>query len=514
MPWVALLCQETVVQFRVVDMKRFVLAICCVLSSQFFTQLAVASYFAQDGVSSMMLRNADLLADGQRMLDLSVFMDSYGATSGAASDEDGYVLPGFAYGYNENLSLAVTAPVVAANNSTIGLREVNAVAKYRLGGSRDDGVGVSLSAFTGLLSSKSSEGLGSGERGYGLVMNVSLYGEATTLNLTLGGEKSDIKAAGLSPGYSSEQQLVLAGGIEFRPREKWQYLLEGVFTRTNDTNDNFLLMPGVRYTPDQRMSFYAGAALGLPSDTSMPDWRVTTGVNVNLGVKDETQARRRSVPQSSLAAYASPVMASPGADTGIAQASGAHAVKVADTMPDVHAAASMSGTVAAADGAALAGASPTDTLMLQQIEALRSEIGKLINTPSNAIARVEIQNASGIRGLGEKVAKLLSNQGYSVESISDIARPVDRPTRVYYKAGTKNAEIVYVDRARLGVRKQTRIYFIEGFQQRATRVSLALPGSQRVMPDTELTNVAEIRVVVGKDMKALLMMRPIKQPAT
>ena len=207
-------------------------------------------------------------------------------------------------------------------------------------------------------------------------------------------------------------------------------------------------------------------------------------------------------------------MASPGADTGIAQASGAHAVKVADTMPDVHAAASMSGTVAAADGAALAGASPTDTLMLQQIEALRSEIGKLINTPSNAIARVEIQNASGIRGLGEKVAKLLSNQGYSVESISDIARPVDRPTRVYYKAGTKNAEIVYVDRARLGVRKQTRIYFIEGFQQRATRVSLALPGSQRVMPDTELTNVAEIRVVVGKDMKALLMMRPIKQPAT
>jgi hypothetical protein len=34
------------------------------------------------------------------------------------------------------------------------------------------------------------------------------------------------------------------------------------------------------------------------------------------------------------------------------------------------------------------------------------------------------------------------------------------------------------------------------------------------MSDEELVNVAEIRVVVGKDMKALLMKRPIIQPAT
>ena len=147
------------------------------------------------------------------------------------------------------------------------------------------------------------------------------------------------------------------------------------------------------------------------------------------------------------------------------------------------------------------------------MEALRNEVGKLISTPPNVIARVEIQNASGIRGLGEKVATLLTNRGYSVVSIRDLARPVDRPTKIYYKGGAKNAEIVHVDRARLGVRLQTRIYFIEGFQQRATRVSLALPGSQRVMPDAELVNVAEIRVVIGKDMKALLKRRPIKEPS-
>ena len=266
-------------------MKRVILVFYCA----FFSQLATASYFAQDGISSVMLRNADLLAKGQKMLDLSAFMDSYNIPGVSGADEDGYVLPGIAYGYNDDLTLALAAPIVATNNSTLGLREINAIVKYRLGGSRVEGTGVSLSGYTGLMSTKSSEGLGSGERGYGLAMNVSLYGEATTLNLTLGGERSDIKTPGSSSGFSSEQQLILAGGIEFRSREKWQYLLEGVYTRTNDVDDNFLLMPGVRYTPDQRLSFYAGAAAGIRSDTSKPDWRVTAGVNINLGTKDTAQ---------------------------------------------------------------------------------------------------------------------------------------------------------------------------------------------------------------------------------
>jgi hypothetical protein len=488
------------------DMRRIVLALCCVLASQFVTQLAIASYFAQDGISSMMLRNAELLPKGQRMLDLSVFYDSYSVPGSSSQDNDGYILPGFAYGLNEDLSLAVTAPVVAVSNSTIGLREINAVAKYRLGGNHEDGVGVSLSAFTGLMSTNSSEGLGSGDRGYGLVMNVSLYGETTTLNLSLGGEKSDIKMPGSVPAFRSEQQLILAGGIEVHPRENWQYLLEGVFARANDVDDNFLLMPGVRYTPDQRMSFYAGAALGLPSESSKPDWRVTAGVSVNLGGQDNALAHRRSGAQSGVAVAApatlSPDVAGPVIDP----------VPVQQTMSG--AIPGQSATSIADKSTAMASLSSTDTLVLQQIEALRDEVGRLINAPPNVIARVEIQNASGIRGLGESVAKLLTNQGYSVVSISDLARPIDRPTKVYYKAGPKNAEIVYVDRARLGVHKQTRIYFIEGFQQRATRVSLALPGSQRVMSDEELVNVAEIRVVVGKDMKALLMKRPIIQPAT
>jgi hypothetical protein len=453
-----------------------------------FSPLAAAAYYDQDGLGSLMLRSAGLLDEGRQMLDLSVSADAY---------NDAYIKPGFAYGLNKDLSLALTAPVAAINNASMGLRSINAIAKYRLGGSRDEGVAASLSAYTDLVSSEGSKGLGSGERGYGLAVNLSLYGDTTTLNLSMGGDKSDLKTPGSASGFSSEQQLMLAGGIEFRAQENWQYSLEGVLTRTNDANDNFLLMPGVRYSPDRRMSFYAGAALGLPSDVSAPEWRVTTGMSINLGVQggSERAYRREYVSPSSVAqGRVSDVV-----NAGSLLASGG-AVEPVSTAID--------GRVAEP-----ASVSSSDALLLQQMEALRNEVGKLISTPPNVIARVEIQNASGIRGLGEKVATLLTNRGYSVVSIRDLARPVDQPTRIYYKGGAKNAEIVHVDRARLGVRLQTRIYFIEGFQQRATRVSLALPGSQRVMPDAELVNVAEIRVVIGKDMKALLKRRPIKEPS-
>lgn len=478
-----------------------------------FSPMAVGAYFVQGGISSLMLRSADVLPKGQRMLDLSASLDSY-ASTGLAKDKDAYMLPGLAYGLKENLSLGVTMPVIVIDAETIGLRAINAIAKYRLGGSRDDGVAVSLSSFANIFSSGSDAGLGSGELGYGLMMNISLYGDATTLHLSLGGEKSDLKNASLASGYSSEQQLIVAGGIEFRPQQRWQYLLEGVFTRTNAEDDNFLLIPGVRYTPDKRMSFYSGVALGLPSKTSMPEWRITAGVSVSLGRDKPAKSSGAAVTVTEENQDA----AQPSIDEAVPTETEANE-------PVSHWPAGKGNRLAAqrlADGTAMQALPSTtaipisaiDAHMLQQIEALRSEIGALISAPPTVIARVEIQNASGIRGLGETVAKLLVRKGYSVVSISDISRPINRPSKVFYMAGLKNAEIIYVDRARLGVRKQTRIYFIEGFQQRATRVSLALPGSQRVMSDVDLINVAEIRLVIGKDMKALLKRRPIKRPAT
>lgn len=475
-------------------MIKIILTICCA----FFSQWAAASYFAQNNVSSLLLRNADLLETGQVTVDLSVFADSYNVDGNTSQDVDGYVLPGVAYGLNDRLSLGLMMPVVAVNQNTTGMRELNATAKYLIGGRYDDGVAVTLSGFAGLVSAAASEGLGSGDSSYGLAMNISLYGNRTALNFSMGGEKSDIKAQGSGSGYSAEQQLILSGGFEYRLGDRWKYLIEGVYTRTNSLDDNFLLMPGVRYTPNEKMNFYLGAAVGVPSDTSIPEWRLTTGVAVNFGGRSNQLAQaRKFIPDVMLPSSAS--------------SAGYNKHFVASSLPKAYNSGLMK--VAAQNSTSSSQLSSTDSLLLQQMEALRSDVGKLINTPPNVIARIEIQNASGIRGMGEQVAELLAKRGYSVVSISDIAKSIQRPSRIYYKGGTKNAEIVRIDHARLSVLKQSRIYYIEGFQQRATRVSMTLPGSQRVIPDDELVNVAEIRIVIGKDMKALLRKRPIHLPS-
>lgn len=484
-------------------MLRVVLAICCAL----FSQLAAASFVAQNSFPGVFFRNAELLADGQTALNLSVFADSY-----ANKDGDGYVHPGLAYGYSDRLTVGLVTPYVVVNRNTSGLREVDALAKYLLGGNVDDGVAVTLSAYSGLYSAASSDGLGSGKTGYGLLMNISLYGEATTLNFSLGGERNDIKAA--QGGFSAEQQLTFTGGIEYHPEGRWRYLLEGIFTRTNDVDDNFLLVPTVHYSPRDRVDVYAGAAAGVPSSKSMPEWRFNAGISYRFGgaTGEDTAAAKQRLPR-----YAHTRMAIPSEPYADYRYRGnQHAARLPASQRDRLSGGrfikvSGGGSQAAASADQL---SPSDTLLLKQMEALRSEIGKLINAPAATIAHVEIENASGIRGLGTRVAKFLMNQGYSVVSISDRPSIITRPTQVYYQAGAKNAEVVGVDHARLGVLKQTRIYYIEGFQQRATRVSLSLPGSQRTVPDTDLKNNVEIRVVVGKDMKALLVRRPFEKPPT
>ncbi len=470
-------------------MIKILLTICFAL----FSQLAGASYFAQNNVSTVLQRNADLLNTGDVQVDLSVFADGYKSGASSTRDTDGFVYPGIAYGMNERLSVGFMAPVAVVGQNNSGVRGLNTTAKYLLGGSYNDGVVVTLSGYVDVYGAPSSKGLGSSESGYGLLMNISLLGDTTNLNFSFGGEKSDIKSLNGGSTYSSQQQLILAGSLEYRHSDQWKYLLDGFYTRTNNLDDNFLLMPGVRFSPNNKINFYLGAGLGLPSDTSIPEWRTTAGVAVNFGhIFSQTASfnpllsGKQLVSTTKMSDSYKPVtqLSTPVAvPTGLLKVSSGG---VDDSASNI---------------------SPADALLLQQIEALRGEVGKLINTPPNVIARIEIQNASGVRGLGERVAKLLASRGYSVVSISDIAKRIDRPTRIYYQGGAKNAEIVRIDQARLGVLKQTRIYFIEGFQQRATRVSMTLPGSQRVMPDVELVNAAEIRIVIGKDMKALLQKR-------
>jgi len=147
--------------------------------------------------------------------------------------------------------------------------------------------------------------------------------------------------------------------------------------------------------------------------------------------------------------------------------------------------------------------------LLKQLGAIRDDMEKMASSSFNLSARVEVLNASGIKGLGEWVAKVLSADGFAIFSVSDVKRQIRRPTQIFFKGGVgKRAEIVRVEKARLAIRKQTRIFYSEGFIHRATQVGFKLPGSQTIMLDSSLNNVAEIRVVVGRDMKILLRNMP------
>lgn len=238
-------------------MSRVVVALCCIL----FSQLAAASFVAQNNLPALMLRNAELLQDGQMSLNLSVFADSYSTAGASGNEKDGYIHSGLAYGLNDKLTVGLVAPYVAVSNNTSGLREIDVLAKYHLGGSRDDGVLVSLSAYTGLYSAAAADGVGSGDPGYALLMNISLFGDVTALHVSLGGEKNDIKNLSTGNGFTAEQQLTFAGGFEYRPEGDWRYVLEGIYTRTNSVDDNFLLLPGIHYSPKAALDIYLGPSI-------------------------------------------------------------------------------------------------------------------------------------------------------------------------------------------------------------------------------------------------------------
>jgi len=147
--------------------------------------------------------------------------------------------------------------------------------------------------------------------------------------------------------------------------------------------------------------------------------------------------------------------------------------------------------------------------LLKQLGAIRDDMEKMAASSFNMSARVEVLNASGIKGLGEWVAKVLSADGFAIFSVNDVKRQIRRPTQIFFKGGVgKRAEIVRVEKAQLAIRKQTRIFYSEGFIHRATEVGFKLPGSQTIMLDSSLNNIAEIKVVVGRDMKVLLSNRP------
>lgn len=479
-------------------MKKIVLLMCGLS----FCQGLSAAYFVDDRHNSLAMYSAELLAPQQLSIDLSGFSESYKMAGQNTTDIDAYATAGLGYGLSDRLSLGLGGTMAGITADAQGLKKINLLAKLHLGGSHEEGIGVSIAAYKGLLVAPRTEGLGSGDATFGAMANISLYNESTTVHLSLGGEQTDLKQPGA--GFLSDQVILLGGGLEYRWQPDWTLLVEGLFTRSNTEDDNLIVAPSLHYRPQGPLSYYARFAAGIPSDSSLPEYSAMAGIRYQFWSGDAVAEPQAQAQRSMVAGRGQ--RSDRGQQTAAIGQLSAPPAMVAQPVAEL--------PIPAEVKEDLLGISQSQALLLQQLESMRSEMNRMATRPENALAKVEILNASGIEGLGEVVGRLLTLRGYSIASISDLGTAIEQPTQIYYMAGTKNAEIVGVDRARLGIKKQTRIYYIEGFEQRATRVSMVLPGSQRVMPDDQLQNQVQVRVVVGRDLKVLLQKKPAPQPAT
>lgn len=476
---------------------------------------ADASYLATNGDSSLRLRTADTVARGERYLDLMTGTESY-IVSGNNRDLDVMLTPGFVYGFSDNLDLAVTATRMASDRNTEGVRDLTGLAKYRLWESDERLLGLAVSAYDNFYTADASKGLGSGDSSYGAALNLSITPRTESrYHLLLGSERSDERLPGTS-SFVSRDKLIAGAGVELRPLPELEMSFEALASHAHSGgDDNVQFLPSLRYQPGGRVAYSFGLAYGVPSDRSKPEYRFNAGLSVGLEKPDhrrKTISARVDEAVTELDTIRSRMdgmnMTSAAGATGLS--------RLEQNMSDLgerQAAMQKNIDLLSSDQTALrdevSNMNAAQAVMIQQLGSIEKDIKSLSTTVRHTLARVEVENASGIKGLGERVAEILIRKGYEVTSVSDVQQVARRPTRIFYTGGAgKTAEVVRVARADLAIKHQTRIFYIEGFIQRATRVSMILPGSQAIVPDKGLKNEVEIKVVVGKDMRALVKRKP------
>ena len=471
---------------------------------------AHASLLGVEGSGSLKTRTADMLARGDAYVDLMAGTESY-IVNGNNRDVEMILAPQIVFGFSDNLDLALSAVHVTSDASTQGLRSLTGIAKYRLWQDESSRIGLSLSAYDDLYTATSTA-FGSGDGNYGAALNLSVSAAAAArYHFLFGSERSDQHVAGTA-SYLAKNRLIAGAGIEMRPLPDLEMSVEALASRIPGNQDNnMLLMPSLRYQPAGRVAYNFGLAYGFPGDRSSPEYRFTAGLSVGL---DRPERRRHRI-----------AVASEDDKQSVAKGRDDSVVDSGSTMDESRLARHVSALsenqatmqrnidLLSRDQTALRDEvekiSDGQSTMMQQLGGIEKDIKNLSITSGHGLARIEVENASGIKGLGERVAEILMRKGYEVTSVTDAPKLVSRPTKIFYTGGAgKTAEVVRVARADLAIKHQTRIFYIEGFVQRATRVSMILPGSQAIVPDKKLKNDVEIRVVVGKDMRALVLPRP------
>lgn len=251
------------------------------------TSAHAATNSLSGGSGLMVMRTAEIANKSTIELSMSDSLDIFREPGGDGHASDIVTVPNVNYGVSDNLEIGLGTPVLYnLDDSAVGLRFFRAIAKFRFINRPGEGVGIAATSY-GTVVASNDDSIASGDRNYGLELNISLtelFNPVINLHITLAYEKADIRKAAPNDVYRREENMRLDMGIDTAVSATMALSLEILYSQAGSNDDNLLLLPGLRYSPFNKLSILFGAGFGLPKDRSQPQYRLVTGLSYLLTI--------------------------------------------------------------------------------------------------------------------------------------------------------------------------------------------------------------------------------------
>lgn len=456
-----------------INLAAFAISMVCAASVQ-------ANALNAEGMSGLLLINtADTVAVDKSFLSVSGGIDSYRIPNSSARAMDVFMTPSLTYGVTPNLEFSLRAqPVVLFDSSDFGIRDLSLAAKFRFSGDRAQGYGVALAAFGSMFKADVTRNIGTADSNYGAELIFSRLGSSSGLHASFGSKVDDVRMPGATPAYKAAAMLTANAGLDVMVVPGVRFSFEALFSRQTKTGDNnLLIMPGIHLRGNDSLSYMFGMAYGVPADRSDPETRYLASISLALDEPDEpyrSTTDRLGDLEQRMADMQSQEAAAP-AESAVMD------VRMAEMMA-------------------------MQQQLHDQILDLQSQIDDYAGGLASNAIRVKIINASGVDRLGKLVGKTLRKRGYRIVSVSDIRQTVTKSSQIFYQGGaSKSAEVMRIAEASLAIERVTAIYYRKGFDAAAIEVGHILPKNQMVLRDKKSSELVDLKIVVGRDMKILLM---------
>ena len=240
---------------------------------------AVTSQSISGGSGVGLMRTAEIMPQGESVWFLNSKMDNY--DSKTTPGESALFLEsslGYAQSLGKQMEFSVLVPFAyytpasSSNISYSDLRDVRGIFKYNLNPYiPGQGPSYAISVHASLLPGSDTSEISSAETLYGVELNISHWQQDTGIHFNLAYENAEIWSEATIPVFVTDNILKGSFGVEKAISNDLTFSLQGIGSRTMDTQDeNFLLSGLFSYAMSKNLLFSFGGAFGIPSDRSEP----------------------------------------------------------------------------------------------------------------------------------------------------------------------------------------------------------------------------------------------------